>query len=122
MNEYYNPEIPILTDLIAWVIIGSVVGSLIGICKNRTSEGVWLGMLLGPLGWIIVTVMPKGAAAKCPHCHGGGDGTAAVCKHCGRDMKPLPTELPKSLKSLPEFLHCPCNTCSVSIEFPLHAL
>jgi uncharacterized membrane protein YeaQ/YmgE (transglycosylase-associated protein family) len=73
-------------EILAWIIIGSLVGGFIGSIKNRTSQGVWLGLLLGPIGCIIVAVLPAVAAAQCPHCHGGVDGVAAVCCHCGRDI------------------------------------
>jgi uncharacterized membrane protein YeaQ/YmgE (transglycosylase-associated protein family) len=144
-------------DILAWVVIGSLVGGFIGSFKNRTSTGVVLGLLLGPLGWIIVAILPAVAAAQCPHCHGGVDGVAAVCCHCGRDIpqvfppdrwnrrgpkpepvgysKPDPAWLalavaqqkaaqpppPPPQEPEPVLARCPCNTCSVNIEFPVDA-
>ncbi|MEM7356477.1 MAG: hypothetical protein AAF657_37020 [Acidobacteriota bacterium] len=46
--------------------MGFVVGSIIGELKHRTREGAFLGLLLGPVGWLIVRLEPerdKGAEA-----------------------------------------------------------
>ena len=40
--------------LIIFALMGFVVGSVVGEARRRTREGAILGLLLGPLGWLIV--------------------------------------------------------------------
>ncbi len=47
--------------LIIFAILGFVVGSIVGEAKGRTREGAVLGLLLGPLGWLIVRLQPHRA-------------------------------------------------------------
>lgn len=137
-------EIQGIMEILAWVIIGSLIGGFIGSAKNQASTGVWLGLLLGPLGWIIVAVLPAVSAAQCPHCHGGVDGVAAVCCHCGRDIrpavKPAATGYSKTdpawlalavaqqaarqekARQESELIRCPCNHCEINIEFPSYGI
>ena len=44
--------------LIVFAFMGFVGGSLVGESKLRTWEGAVLGLLLGPLGWLIVRLKP----------------------------------------------------------------
>ena len=46
----------ILFVIVAWV--SSLAGRYFGSTKNRAKEGAWLGFLFGPLGWILVLLMP----------------------------------------------------------------
>jgi len=39
-------------------IIGGAIGAYVGRTKGRQTEGMLFGALLGPLGWIIVLLMP----------------------------------------------------------------
>ena len=72
-----------------WAVFG-VVGVLIARPKNIDKfVGCFWGILLGPIGWLVLSLMsPKGR--KCPHCAEHILGEAQVCKHCGRDVEPLP--------------------------------
>ena len=45
-----------------WIVIG-IIGALIGNLKGETTSGFVLGLLLGPIGWIIIAVS-KGNRAQ----------------------------------------------------------
>ncbi len=45
--------------LIIFAVMGFIVGSLAGEAKGRTLEGAILGLLLGPLGWLIVRLKSR---------------------------------------------------------------
>jgi hypothetical protein len=76
--------------ILFWTIIGGFVGALIGQRKGRTGEGAVLGLILGPIGWLVVALGPDYKTAqesrKCPFCAELVKKEAKVCKHCGRDL------------------------------------
>jgi len=90
--------------VIVWIVCG-ILGGVIGSSKGRKGLGYGLGFLLGPIGILIVAVMPEDKAAiteqaiasnqerKCPFCAELIKSEAKVCKHCGRDVEPV--EIPK---------------------------
>ncbi|MEM7587840.1 MAG: hypothetical protein AAF560_30910 [Acidobacteriota bacterium] len=45
--------------LIIFAFLGFVGGSVAGETRSRTWEGAGLGLLLGPLGWLIVRLRPS---------------------------------------------------------------
>ena len=45
--------------LIYWAVIGGLVGLAIGQAKGRPVPGFLLGILIGPLGWLLVLVGPN---------------------------------------------------------------
>lgn len=77
------------TLLWSWVILGALVGAAIGQKKNRVGAGFFFGLILGPIGWLIIAVgpdlAPKGQA--CPHCGGAMVAGKTVCQHCGREVR-----------------------------------
>lgn len=46
-----------MTLIIAWAVFG-IVGHFIGERKGRAAQGVVLGVLLGPIGWLLVHFGP----------------------------------------------------------------
>ena len=44
--------------LIVFAFIGFVGGSLVGESRHRTWEGAALGLIFGPMGWLIVRLKP----------------------------------------------------------------
>ena len=63
-----------------------LVGAAIGDNRGRRTAGFWLGVLLGPVGWLAVLLGPD-RRAFCPHCRSpllAAD--ASVCARCGRDV------------------------------------
>ena len=45
--------------LLFWLFIGSMVGLLLGLIVDRGGAGFLLGLFLGPIGWIIVFLLPR---------------------------------------------------------------
>jgi DNA-directed RNA polymerase subunit RPC12/RpoP len=64
-----------------WVFISPIVGAIIGKSRNNSGMGALLGLLLGPLGWLIVLFDDR--REKCPDCQGRVPDGAKKCLHCG---------------------------------------
>ena len=45
--------------VLLFTVFGFVVGTLVGFPKGRTWQGSWLGLILGPAGWLIVAFLPN---------------------------------------------------------------
>lgn len=58
------------------------LGYMIGNTKGRGTEGLALGLLLGPIGFIIALLLPE-QGPKCPECQGVIPYGVKRCKHCG---------------------------------------
>lgn len=41
-----------------WIFLGPLIGAAIGQTKGRAGAGFFFGLLLGPIGWLIVAVGP----------------------------------------------------------------
>jgi hypothetical protein len=50
-------------------LIGAAIGAAIGARKNRTGFGLLIGFIAGPIGWLIVLLLPSNFP-KCPACKG----------------------------------------------------
>lgn len=84
--------------LLAWVVLGPIVGYAIGKPKGQGGSGVVLGLLLGFIGWIVVALLapapgysttgPTGPMRTCPYCAEDIKAAATVCRFCGRDVEP----------------------------------
>jgi hypothetical protein len=86
--------------LFLYAIVGGLVGAAIGARKNRAAAGFGFGLLLGPIGWLLVALGPdlreKGPA--CPYCGGEMVAGKAVCRHCGREIAaPEPAPEPETV-------------------------
>ena len=67
--------------ILFWLLFGWI-GLLIGQRKGRPTGGFLLGVLLGPLGWLVVALGPS-YLPKCPACLGHVNPRASMCRHCG---------------------------------------
>jgi len=43
----------VILCFVFWIVVNSIVGYLIGKRKNDAAGGLILGLLLGPIGWLI---------------------------------------------------------------------
>ena len=68
--------------ILFWAVLMGLVGYLLGNTRGRGGEGALFGILLGPLGWIIVLLLPS-SGNKCPECLGTVPAGARRCQHCG---------------------------------------
>ena len=72
----------------AWVIVFGGAASAISRAKGgSTAEGVFLGILLGPIGVWLEIIGPKssqsGALKLCLACHSWCPSKAQICRYCG---------------------------------------
>lgn len=68
--------------LIGITVASGVVGALIGWIKGRWLAGLVWGLVLGPIGWLVVALLPSGMQ-ECPECGRRNQPGAKVCRHCG---------------------------------------
>ena len=61
-----------------------VVGLLIGLTRDNGPLGAVLGLLLGPIGWIIALLLDD--RPQCLQCGGRLVGRYPKCPHCGSDV------------------------------------
>jgi hypothetical protein len=89
----------IIVCFVFWLVVNPTVGYLIGKRKNNADGGLVLGLLLGPIGWLIAAVY-TGNLRKCPFCSEDIKPDAKVCRYCGREVTPVvaPQPFPESMR------------------------
>lgn len=73
-------------EIIIWVIVGGLVGYLCGQSKGRESEGLMLGAVLGPIGWLVM-LCAQDKRQRCIECGGVVVVGARKCLHCGSTIE-----------------------------------
>lgn len=71
--------------LLSFLTFGAV-GWLIGARKGRPLAGLVWAIVLGPIGWLLMALLPSAASSKasaCPHCGGVVPVGQVSCNHCG---------------------------------------
>jgi len=104
----------------AGIALAAFIGVLISRSRQRDAwEGVVLGGLFGPLGWLALSLLSRGIPEqaarpadliqpdvrqrRCPFCAEMVRYEAALCRYCGRDLPPIG-----------EFVFC--SECGRSLE------
>jgi len=72
----------ILGALIAAPLCMAAIGWAIGSGRGRGGFGFVSGLLLGPIGWLIVVALPR-SGRTCSQCLGVCPSGAIRCQHCG---------------------------------------
>ena len=72
------------TIAIFMYLINIGVGAWLGLQRRRFMSGLLLAAISGPIGWIVVLLMPAGGKL-CHSCLEPISPYAKVCCHCGRD-------------------------------------
>lgn len=72
----------VILILIGCAICGAI-GRYIGQFKGRADAGMWLGVLLGPIGWLLAALVLH-FETQCPHCCSPIHPQARVCPRCQR--------------------------------------
>ena len=94
------------------IVILIACGTTAGIVASNKGRSVagwcFLGVLLGPVGVLMALVVARneaeiesraiasGESRKCPHCAELVKAQATTCKHCGKDIEPMPAPVPKA--------------------------
>lgn len=113
--------------LLFWIVF-AILGGALGATKGRAGEGAALGLLLGPLGILIVPALKsqkelnKKGTKVCPHCAERVAVKAKVCKHCQKGVESFKCPYCKvrmfkspAMRSGGQF---PCPKCSKTVTAP----
>lgn len=69
---------------VLWFLCG-LIAAAVGSSKNLGAPGFLLGLLLGPIG-IMIVVLSSGNRIPCPFCREKMNRRAIVCPHCQCDV------------------------------------
>jgi hypothetical protein len=76
--------------VLIWLIFGFLAAAVYR-NKNRSAlTGFLAGAILGPLG-LVLALASSDNMARCPMCAEKVQPKAFVCKHCGHELRKLPT-------------------------------
>ncbi len=67
-------------------LFGGLIGYSIGNKKGQPGAGFFLGLLLGPIGWLIIALSKDKNKKPCPFCKEPTHKDATVCSHCQKEL------------------------------------
>lgn len=70
--------------ILFWILFG-IIAAVIGDKKGQGLFGLFLGILLGPLG-ILIILTTKGDRKSCPYCKELIHKKATRCSHCQKEL------------------------------------
>lgn len=92
--------------VLLWLVFFGGAGIALGQLRGRPEEGAVLGGLLGPVGWVIVILLPD-LRRKCPACKGAVAEGASACRNCGRELPPPVIPAERVHEKPRHAVHCP---------------
>jgi hypothetical protein len=111
-----------ITLLLLVAMLCGLAGAGIGSARGNSKIGFCLGLLLGPLGWIITLLLENKSGKLCPECKGRIPADARRCQHCSFQLQPVPRIKPATVRlprfATPGFTKTSCPHCSQHIEVP----
>ena len=82
-----NDQDVFLLCLAIAIACSALLGWAVGSARGRGAFGFTVGLLFGPLGLILVLILPAATTGRrCPFCQGTVPSTAILCMHCGKDL------------------------------------
>src|ERR1044072_4025901 len=85
-------QVQLIMEILLWIACGAV-GYAIGKGKNRGAFGFVMGLLLGPIGWIIVACC-QDSSIRCGACKESIRPGATICPHCRTPISVQPSATP----------------------------
>lgn len=73
-------------EFVIWILVGGLVGYLCGRSRGRETFGTILGIVLGPIGWLVMLCLKDGRP-RCAECGGVIVAGARKCQHCGSGIE-----------------------------------
>lgn len=75
-------------EIIIFLLLCGFISSLIGNKKGETISSFFLGVLLGPIG-IIIVLLTKGNRITCPYCRKLINSEATKCPYCQSEISEI---------------------------------
>jgi hypothetical protein len=92
--------IPLISGIVSGVVVSGLIGAWVGSLRGCAGFGVFLGCILGPLGWAF-TLLCEDARPRCRECLGVVPSDARKCLHCGSDLHAKPKQYATPLDNCP---------------------
>ncbi|MSU59616.1 MAG: hypothetical protein EXS35_15860 [Pedosphaera sp.] len=78
-------DLKFLAALVVPLFFMSIIGFGIGHRRGRGGLGFLLGLLLGPIGWLLILCFERGGI-KCPECLSIVPKGAIRCRYCRAEL------------------------------------